>query len=147
MYYRLNEPDVIQETIDGETLIVHTRLGTYFSLQGCGAQIWKALLDGNSIDQIVDLFDIRGTDQRGVVCSGVEEFISTLLREMLILPAPEEFKLPGVVADEASTAKLAFVRPELSIYTDMQELLLVDPIHEVDPEAGWPVQKDQSTPA
>ena len=26
-------------------------------------------------------------------------------------------------------------------YDDMQELLLLDPIHEVD-EAGWPVKKD-----
>jgi hypothetical protein len=24
----------------------------------------------------------------------------------------------------------------------MEELLLVDPIHEVDPQAGWPLKKD-----
>ena len=32
-----------------------------------------------------------------------------------------------------------FERPKLGKYTDMQDLLLADPIHEVD-EQGWPVQ-------
>jgi hypothetical protein len=30
-----------------------------------------------------------------------------------------------------------FVEPALNKYTDMQELLLLDPVHEVS-EAGWP---------
>ena|SRR6476660_8869681 len=38
--------------------------------------------------------------------------------------------------DDLGTAA-AFVTPELHKYTDMQELLLVDPIHEVA-EEGWP---------
>jgi len=31
----------------------------------------------------------------------------------------------------------AFEKPKLQKFTDMQDLLLLDPIHEVD-EAGWP---------
>jgi hypothetical protein len=30
--------------------------------------------------------------------------------------------------------------PELSIYEDMQDLLQLDPIHDVD-ETGWPARK------
>jgi hypothetical protein len=33
-----------------------------------------------------------------------------------------------------------FSRPILTKYTDMKELLLLDPIHEVD-ETGWPNPK------
>jgi hypothetical protein len=36
---------------------------------------------------------------------------------------------------------LAFTQPVLEVYTDMQDLLLLDPIHEVDEEAGWPSPK------
>jgi hypothetical protein len=37
--------------------------------------------------------------------------------------------------------ELPFVAPVLDKYTDMQELLLLDPIHEVD-ASGWPKLPD-----
>ena len=35
----------------------------------------------------------------------------------------------------------AFVAPALHVYTDMQEFMLVDPLHDVDEVAGWPHAK------
>lgn len=32
----------------------------------------------------------------------------------------------------------AFVAPVLHKYTDMQEFMLVDPLHDVEADAGWP---------
>ena len=40
----VNSPHVVHETIDGETIIIHLGTGTYYSLDGVGADIW-ALLD------------------------------------------------------------------------------------------------------
>ena len=37
----------------------------------------------------------------------------------------------------ASSTRVAFEAPVLEKYTDMQTLLLVDPVHEVD-DRGWP---------
>jgi hypothetical protein len=37
----------------------------------------------------------------------------------------------------AQTNGRPYSPPKLSAYTDMQELLLLDPVHEVD-DAGWP---------
>ena len=34
-----------------------------------------------------------------------------------------------------------FSTPVLETYTDMQDLLTLDPIHDVDPQQGWPIQK------
>ena len=36
--------------------------------------------------------------------------------------------------------KMRFEAPALQVYTDMEDLLLLDPIHEVD-EMGWPSAK------
>ena len=36
-----------------------------------------------------------------------------------------------------------FVAPQLHKYTDMQELLLLDPIHDVDQE-GWPATTESN---
>jgi hypothetical protein len=33
----------------------------------------------------------------------------------------------------------------MSVYTDMEELLLLDPIHDVD-ETGWPVRAEAAEP-
>jgi hypothetical protein len=41
------------------------------------------------------------------------------------------------------TEKKHFVAPCLHKYTDMQELLLIDPIHDVD-DYGWPIIKKET---
>lgn len=142
MRYRLNEPDVIQETVDGETLIVNTRTGTYYQVGGSGAQVWNALLAGRSVEHTVDDFAAEDS-QLALIRSGVGGFIDALLAEQLILPAPESLETADIVPDSPGDPKSTFTTPELRKFTDMQELLLVDPIHEVDPAAGWPLPKDQ----
>ena len=74
------------------------------------------------------------------------EAVSGLLEELttasLIVPAPEtNSNGAGPAANGAGPAKpqAQYAAPKLSTYTDMQELLLLDPIHEVD-ESGWPAQ-------
>ncbi len=44
----------------------------------------------------------------------------------------------AVSTDESKTP---FQIPVLDVYSDMQDLLLLDPIHDVD-ETGWPTPKD-----
>ena len=38
--------------------------------------------------------------------------------------------------------KSAFLPPEIDIFSDMQDILLLDPVHDVD-ESGWPILKGQ----
>ena len=61
--------------------------------------------------------------------------MSELIAENLILSKDSD---PIGRPDDLGTAP-AFVTPELHKFTDMQELLLVDPIHEVT-EEGWPLR-------
>ena len=46
-------------------------------------------------------------------------------------------------ADDQDGDRPEFTIPELHMHTDMQEFLLVDPIHEVD-DSGWPHKKQPS---
>ncbi|MEX1114061.1 MAG: PqqD family peptide modification chaperone [Akkermansiaceae bacterium] len=144
MHYKLNQPDVVQETVEGETLIVHTRSGTYYNLEGCGTLVWNSLLAGRSVAAIGASFDSGDEAASSSIRSGLDAFVEALLAEQLILPAEGE----GNPSSEITgTQKPAFVAPELKKFTDMEELLLVDPIHEVNPEAGWPLQKDSEKTA
>jgi len=131
--YRLNTPDVVHETVDGEALIIHTPSGVYFSLLGTGEHLWNALLAGHSASEIAAAYT-DGTDVTTTgVLTAVEDFVENLVTEELLVPSDQQ-----VESGKLPSAPQPFSIPTVQKFTDMQELLLVDPVHEVDPQAGWP---------
>jgi len=144
-HLRINMAKVSYETIDGETLIINLENGNYYSLLGTGAEIWSMVERGAAVGDIVEALDRRYRGSRAAVEQAVDKFVADLHSEGLVVhdqgPAPGGTAEPdlgtGVNGDEA---RPAFAVPALSKYTDMQDLLLLDPIHEVD-EAGWPAPK------
>ena len=38
---RVNGPDVMHETIDGEVIVINLTSGNYYSVRGVGADIWS----------------------------------------------------------------------------------------------------------
>jgi hypothetical protein len=54
-----------------------------------------------------------------------------------VAPAVDLTELQQILPASNGHAKPSFNPPLLNKYSDMQELLLLDPIHDVD-EAGWP---------
>ena len=135
MRYRLNDRDLVSEVLDGEVIVIHLQSGTYYSTLASGADIWNALLSGRTVEEIADWLARGADDERVRIAAEVAQFVSELLAENLILSTDSD---PIRRPDDLGTAA-EFVTPELRKYTDMQELLLVDPIHEVT-EEGWPFQ-------
>jgi hypothetical protein len=127
--FRINSPAVIHETIDDEVVIINLDKGHYYSLDGCGARIWTGLIGGAAQADIAAGFEGPGE----AVAAGVRELAAELEAEGLIVPA--EDGLP--VAPLPDGPALAFEAVKLQRYSDMEELLLLDPIHEVD-QQGWP---------
>lgn len=128
--YQLNSPDVIHETVDGEALVIHTPSGCYYSLEGTGEQVWNALLAGHTPDEIAAAY--AGDTDCGGVLDAVQHFADQLEQERLLVRSSQR------AGRALPSANQLFCTPTLHKFTDMQELLLVDPIHEVDPQAGWP---------
>lgn len=129
MAYRINSPSVIHETIDDEVVIINLDKGHYYSLNGSGARIWTGLLSGAEPAEVAASFE----GDTAVAETGVLELTTELEQEGLIVPvdgAGATGKLEGAVA-------MPFEPAKLQRYSDMEELLLLDPIHEVD-EQGWP---------
>ena len=146
--------NVVHETIDGETILIHLGTGTYYSLDGVGAQIWGLLAAGASQSEVA-ADGASGSDaDPAAVEQAVESLVEELLREELLALEPGD-SAPADSASEPSSpltaseplsqlaepepaAEVSFVAPVLRKYTDMQEFMLVDPIHDVDVDAGWP---------
>jgi outer membrane protein assembly factor BamB len=134
--FRINTPHVVAETLDGEATIVDLDNGVYYALNESGTFIWDQLVAGAPVDAIAaalaEAYELNGDDPAKVVAELVEQ----LNGQKLIVPGAGP--AGGAEAQPAANGSgRSYSRPQLNTYTDMQELLLLDPIHEVD-ESGWP---------
>lgn len=142
---RINNPKVIHETIDGETVMVNLDSGNYYSLDGVGADVWALIERGIPADEIVENIVHRHAGERNDMLKALHRFMDELQREGLIsVFESEEFKSDArsgeKIENRSAKETLVFEAPVLHCYTDMQDVLLLDPIHDVD-ETGWPSAK------
>jgi hypothetical protein len=126
--FRPRRPDVIDEAFDGEAVLVHMGTGCYFSLNAPATAIWALLQDGRSADAIAASL--------GWEPSPVEAFVERLRAEMLVEEAESDAGATVVDAPPAES------EPVLQRFSDMQDLLMLDPIHDIDLDGdGWPVTR------
>jgi hypothetical protein len=140
--FRINTPHVVAETLDGEATIVDLDSGTYYALNESGSLIWDGLIAGSAADDVAatlaGAYELDDDD----AARAVQELAAQLAEAKLIVEAAEGQNGAAANASAPSSSngsRRRYTEPELSAYTDMQELLLLDPIHEVD-ESGWPSQ-------
>jgi coenzyme PQQ synthesis protein D (PqqD) len=138
----INAPSVVSEVIDGEVIIMNVKSGNYYSSAEVGAVVWSWIEQGRTKDQMRGLATARyqGDDRR--IGESLEAFFESLLREELVraVPVSQTAPAPDQAAGENGAAAV-FTAPKLCAYTDMQDLLFLDPIHDVD-AIGWPEAKD-----
>lgn len=133
--FRINEPEVSHEEFEDETLVINLTSGSYYSLRGTARAIWPALAQGNSVVEVVEAWRQR-FPAVAAVDGAIQTFADKLVAEQLIVPVTESVAVPPVPTVAASET---FVPPEIESYSDMRDLLLIDPIHEVD-VTGWPAR-------
>lgn len=138
--FGVNSPNVIGETIQGEVIIIHMETGSYYSLRGAGAEIWTAIESESTHDEIVEMLAGRHEGSRGEIESALAQLLAELRGEELVVAVNGERKGSVAAAMPAPPAKdnrEPFVAPKLEKFTDMQDLILLDPVHQVDAR-GWP---------
>jgi hypothetical protein len=133
---RINPEDVVHETVDGEVILISLQTGSYYSLEGSGAQIWAALLDGRCAAEVIAELEAGCRAEPGAIRNAVLDLVEELMAERLVEPDGPGVEEPAQ-RPEAPAGAVPFVPPVFHKFTDMQDFLLVDPIHEVG-EAGWP---------
>lgn len=142
-------PKIVSETIDGEVIILNLDRGRYYSLTMAGTDAWSAFGRAASGEEVVAELLARYEGERKEVERAVHALIAELRQEELILPLPAGAPAPASegapLPDGTATSRPVFQAPALQTYTDMEALLLLDPIHEVD-ETGWPHQASPERP-
>lgn len=145
-YFKINTKAIAHETIDGEVVMVNLNNGSYYSIDKAGALIWNYIVQGITVKKIIELIKNQYSGENADIERGINGLFADLLKEELILLSDAE---TGDSANSISinnsleNEKAVFEKPILQKFTDMQDLLLLDPIHDVD-EMGWPDPKKSS---
>ncbi len=143
--FRVNSPQVVCETIDGEVVVVDLERGYYYSLLKTGADLWSCIERHLQRDDIIQEIGQKYDGTIAEITEAIDEFLDKLQHEGLIVA--DATITPGAINEQesvTSSEKPKFEKPILEKFTDMEDLLLLDPIHEVDVEAGWPNVKTVS---
>jgi Coenzyme PQQ synthesis protein D (PqqD) len=135
---------VIDETFDGEAVVVHLGTGRYYALNAAATEVWELVRDGRTSSQLRDLVSAGRDDE---AAARAVEFLQTLLDERLLVSengasAPLSRNGGPPRAPDPRTEAWA-EPPALQAFEDLEDLLLVDPIHDVTlgPD-GWPVEAE-----
>ena len=137
--YVLNKPYVVSERLDGEVVAIANQSGKYFSLGNTAADIWYLLQNPTSRKNWLEILSSNYESVPESAEGEIQSFLSQILEEGLI--RAEVISSSDVVVLPSDSVRGKWVKPTLIIFDDLQDLLLVDPIHDTT-EAGWPFKEN-----
>jgi hypothetical protein len=135
--YRVNSPHVISETVGGETIIVNLARGHYFSLQGTAVDVWQRLERGEAAETIVLELEQRYEAADGEIEAAVKKLLEDFVAAELVVVEANGAGTAARASSQDVGERVPFVSPGFTTFTDMQDIILLDPVHEVDTR-GWP---------
>ena len=137
--YKLNEEKMFFDIADGQAVVINFVTGMYYGTSMLGSAVLERLVKGQAPAQIVDAVQkLPGCP--GSFAAELDGFIGRLLTAGILVSGDT---VPGGGEPiDAKAAAEGFALP-LDEYAEVQDLILADPIHDVDVEQGWPVFREE----
>lgn len=129
--YVIAGSNIVSEAFDGDIVVLDLDTGRYFSFTDTGGALWAGLVEGVApAALLVPGGSVTQDDLRG--------FLQQLLDYQLIVAgaAPAADPVPAAILEQLGASG---EKPEISVFDDLADLFLADPIHDVARDAGWPV--------
>jgi hypothetical protein len=135
--------------IDGEVIIINLETGIYYSLMKSGVEVWQSIERNATVEEIVAALVRHYEATRDTLEGAATRCLDELQREGLIetfaAQAIEDTEAPGTPSDgDSASRRRALELPVLEKYDDMKDLILLDPVHEIDEEQDWPDAKQSA---
>ncbi|MGX5841709.1 PqqD family protein [Mesorhizobium sp. ArgA1] len=134
--YAVASKDIVFESFDGEAVVLDLSNGKYFGFSDSGSRVWQALSSGVGAQALVEA-SAGGAATIGL--ADLDSFIARLVDFGLLAPAetPEQPLSTALAAELAATSEPL----KVDVHDDLADLIIVDPIHEVEEPLGWPAVK------
>src|SRR5437764_2379029 len=95
--FRLNTPQVVAETIEGEAIVVNLATGTYYSIKGDSILLWNAIVAGATVDEIAEVAAEMTAESRETAAAALSGFCDSLVAQGLIVARDAEHEVPPEV--------------------------------------------------
>lgn len=133
--FKLNEEKMFYDMAEGQAIIINFTTGMYYGTSSLGSAVLDALLGGASVDAVmVAVKALPGCPDD--IDASMTAFVNALQEKDVLIPG--ETNPDATVAIDASALTDGFL---LSVdeFTEVQDLIMADPVHDVDVEQGWPI--------
>ena len=138
--YKLNESKMFADVTNNIAIIINSETGIYYGINNCGSIIFQAIIDGCSVQSIIENLK-KMENCPADIEQKLKAFTDELLQKEIIIEGEQSSKIP---AFDETVIKQDKFEMKVSEYADAQEMLLADPIHDVDEKEGWqPVFKEE----
>jgi hypothetical protein len=131
--------DIVSEEFDGEFVVLDLSCGKYFSMDETASAIWRAVVSGVSTQSLAEAAGATGL----AGSASIHEFLQKLVEYGCLVPSD----IPGSDAIDETTLRVLMTSdkpPTVEVFDDLAELIMADPIHDVEEAAGWPVRKPEA---
>jgi hypothetical protein len=119
------------DTLDAETIVIDGRTGRVYVFSGVASIVWDAAVVGverSAVDEAV------ARRYGAAPATLIGEFVDRLADLGLLVERDGNSSAPLADADWPDE----FVAPAIEEIDDVADIITLDPIHEVDPNRGWP---------
>ncbi len=136
--YSLNSDKMFYDIADNQAIIIDSSTGDYYALNILGSLTFDFLAKGASEASI-----IAALKQLPLENDNIEEkfnaFVEKLLKADILTKCDASSGIQVIFDVEAVAGEYTF---DMEQFDDSRDILLADPIHDVDEEQGWPVLKN-----
>ena len=138
--YRLNDEKMFFDLADGQAVVINFLSGIYYGTTALGSVVLERLVNGKAPEKIaVAVKALPGCPED--FDARLSAFMEKLQEKEIILAGETS---PGGDEDIGDAALADGFVLTLDEFSEVQDLILADPVHDVDVEQGWPIFKEES---
>lgn len=135
--YSLN-PRLAADVFDGEYIIANLDTGLYYSVQGLAVSVLNHM-PFPDLDKVIQAIAVAFPSRYDEIKQDLHEIMKELLAEGIVKQDADM----NTANEHEYSAPVEYIQSRFNRYADMQDLLLLDPIHDVD-EEGWVAKKENN---
>lgn len=133
--YKLNDEKMFYDMAEGQAIVINFTSGMYYGTSSLGSAVLDALLSGASVNAALNAVKaLPGCPED--IDAQMDAFIKALFDKEVIVEIDGEGN--DTVNIDASALNDGFVLT-VDEFTEVQDLIMADPVHDVDVEQGWPI--------
>ncbi len=136
--YKLNDEKMFYDVADGIAVIIDFTTGVYYGMDALSSAVFDALMAGAGDEAVV-----KALQQLPGCPADVAEIYNAFIQKML----DRQMILGDGTGSECAPFDAALAENGFQLncedFSEVRDLLLADPVHDVEPEMGWPFLKEE----